>query len=211
MKESKPKAATGERVELPSPLELAKLVELPSPLQLAELAALIGFDEYSDPKLNEVPMDAAIHKAVRLYLRAVCFQQEHGSDSLEKWKAAVATPMERASERLRKSAAERPTDIPKPKKFPAKLKEFFRLIVKAKTEADCYHRFRHFLEEYSSSFGDRPVVELQKIKDKDRHEGYFTESLWLLLAIAYRGWWSVQRSIKAHESARVSARARRRN
>src|SRR5262245_56526822 len=46
---------------------------------------------------------------------------------------------------LRKMA--KPSDLPRPAKFPAKLSDFFRLVIKAKTRAVCTARFRRFLRK----------------------------------------------------------------
>ena len=50
-------------------------------------------------------------------------------------------------ENLNKKALPWPIDLPKPKQFPATLKDFLRLIVKAKTPADCTARLRRFFCE----------------------------------------------------------------
>jgi len=53
----------------------------------------------------------------------------------------------RLSEQLKKIAYDWPPDLAKPAQFPATRKDFFRLIVDAKTPADCMHRLRQFLRE----------------------------------------------------------------
>ena len=51
-------------------------------------------------------------------------------------------------EKLEKMALNWPVDLPKPGKFPATLKDFLGLIVKAKTPSDCAtHRLRQFFCE----------------------------------------------------------------
>jgi hypothetical protein len=103
--------------------------------------------------------------------------------------------------------------VPKPDRFPAKLDAFLHLIVKAKTP-DCDKRFRDFMRDLRSEAGSLPngkeaadvdslvSSDLQKIKNADKREGYFTERRWLVTAVRYLEWWKVQKSKKARESAR---------
>src|SRR5271170_5604534 len=62
-----------ERVKLPSPIELAKIA-----------VAFVPKDEDSRDGYLLMHFDAAIKEAVKLYLRAERFCQEHRNDSLEK-------------------------------------------------------------------------------------------------------------------------------
>jgi hypothetical protein len=69
----------------------------------------------------------------------------------------TATPFDRiVREPLEKIAVEWPADLPKPKRFPATLKDFLSHIVNAKTPADSMRRLRQFLCERGprSSFWD---------------------------------------------------------
>jgi hypothetical protein len=126
------------------------------------------------------------------------------------------TAKKRLSEGLEKIAVEWPPDLPKPPEFPATLKDFLRLIVNAKTPADCMQRLRQFLRERgprSSFWVDNPtpadkadtwvVSRIQAIREEDRKGGFFTDQwAWLKLASAYTYWWKEQKSIKASESAK---------
>jgi len=123
---------------------------------------------------------------------------------------------------LRKRAVEWPADLPKPDKFPATLKDFFSLIVKAKTPADCMTRFRQFLREKMQHETDArdahwdvprnrftnaerdtwAVSQIVAINDGDKKVGYFTQEIWLGMASAYKYWWNNEKSIKARESAK---------
>ena len=114
----------------------------------------------------------------------------------------------------------KPCNLPLPVKFPATLKDFFNLIVKAKTPADCTCRLRQFLCEKmrpaslprDAHWADNPlkdaerselaIHEIQKINSGDKQGGYFTEEIWRGMGSAYRYWWAKQKSIKASESAK---------
>jgi len=123
---------------------------------------------------------------------------------------------DRLIEDLRRRTIEWPAYLAKPDEFPATLGDFFRLIVKAKTTADCMRRFRQFLREKgwrkTHFVEERPPVgfdpetwtanEIQRIKDKDKNGGYFENLGWLGMGSAYRSWWKAQKSMKARESAR---------
>jgi hypothetical protein len=185
--------------------EQADRIELPSPAQLAQIAAAAG------PRDNP---DRAIQEAAKLYLRAALFCREHRDDSLETLGRAVGatTPMQRSLGELRKRAVE---FHPKPAGFPATLKEFFRLIVKAKTPADCMGRLRAFLREGYRRTSWRPgaksytaaeaeakaCTQIAAMTEADKQGGYFTEYQWTVLGSAYMGWWREQKSAKARESA----------
>jgi hypothetical protein len=119
----------------------------------------------------------------------------------------------------RMAAAERLDEwkktVPKPESFPATLEDFYRLIVKARTPADCAKRFRDFLGNVCSRYPapgkgeslartapeDSAIIHIQKIKDADKEGGFFTESKWLALAGRYSDWWKQQKSSKSRESA----------
>jgi hypothetical protein len=104
---------------------------------------------------------------------------------------------------------------PKPESFPATLEDFYRLIVKAKTPADCAKRFRDFLgnvfARYPSPGNGKSrakiapegsaIMHIQKIKQADKEGGFFTESKWLALVGRYSDWWKQQKSSKSRESA----------
>lgn len=154
---------------------------------------------------------------MRPYLRAVLFCREHGNDSPDMLGRVVGatTPLQRGFEELKKRAVEWPAGLPKPDRFPATLKEFLRLIVKAKTPADCMPRLLRFLREgYSSPpwrareksyTADEAEVkaydEMQAITEADKQGGYFTKLQWLMLASEYRDWWRDLKSAQARESA----------
>ena len=188
--------------------KLTKL--LPSPLQLAQIAATVG------PTDNP---DAAVRNAMRLYLRALHFSQKHQNDSVADLALAVGdtTLLDQMCEELNEHAVQWPSELPKPDEFPATLKDFLCLIVKAKTPADGTARLRRFLREKGChpSFWatNKPPTEaetgaanqIQAIKEGDEKGGYFTQDRWLAMASAYLNWWSDQKSAKA----RLSARERR--
>jgi len=99
-----------------------------------------------------------------------------------------------------------------PKKFPGRLDDFLRLIVKARTPADSTKRLRDFFSEKSATDdmpdpGAAAAARIQKIKDGDKAGGYFTSTMWRSLAVLYEFWWQKQKSNKA----RVSAKKRRKN
>src|SRR5665213_546785 len=94
---------------------------------------------------------------------------------------------------------ERIENVPKPASFPATLKEFFRLIVKADT-ATATKRLRDFLA-YKSGKTDWAINFIGKIKEEDKSGGYFIENKWQSLAGEYLHWWKQQKSDKARTSA----------
>lgn len=117
---------------------------------------------------------------------------------------------------LKKIAVVWPPELPKPDKFPATLKDFFRLIVKAKTPADCMARFRQFLRIRGPRSGfwaaqtpltraeadSWAVALIHTINEGDKKEGYFNQSTWLGIGSSYKYWWKAQKSTKAREAAK---------
>jgi hypothetical protein len=98
--------------------------------------------------------------------------------------------------------------VPKPDKFPATLGDFFRIIVKAKTPADCTKRLRDFYVSQFSSDKDpqsKAASQIQRIKDADKQGGFFTEIKWVMVGESYLDWWKQKKST----SARMSARQRK--
>jgi hypothetical protein len=139
----------------------------------------------------------------------------------------MTTAKEELYNALNRMAVEWPPKLPKPEKFPATLKEFFRLVINAKTPADCMHRLRQFLHDKMRRQVNLPrdaywhvpydqfteterdawaASQIQAIKDGDRKAGYFTPEIWLSMGSAYMYWWCQQKSIKASESAKKRKR-----
>lgn len=83
--------------------------------------------------------------------------------------------------------------------YPATLKDFYRVIVKAKT-VDAEKRLRDFLSEKSGR-ADWATGFIGKIKEEDKLGGFFTERKWQAMAGEYLFWWKQQISKKARVSA----------
>jgi hypothetical protein len=123
------------------------------------------------------------------------------------------------------SAARASADFPRPDKFPAKLDEFLRRVVCAKTPSDSTKRFRDFLryrversyrpehlKEAAEELGKKEIerrmdneVDLNMTRYQKR--GILYEASWLSLVGDYRNWWASQKS----NSARTSAMKQKRN
>jgi hypothetical protein len=93
-----------------------------------------------------------------------------------------------------------------PRKFPATLDDFLRLIVKAKTPADSMKKlrdfFRHEQAQRPQLYGD-PAGRIAEIKAADRAGGYFADfKRWQSMACVYEIWWADQKSLKASNSAK---------
>lgn len=89
-------------------------------------------------------------------------------------------------------------------KFPAKLDDFLRVVVDAKTPADSFKRLRDFYQYFYQHEEDperKAIQSLEKIKDADKQGGYFDVRSWLNLEALYSFWWQKQKSIKARASA----------
>jgi hypothetical protein len=115
-------------------------------------------------------------------------------------------------------------NLPKPAKFPVKLKEFYRSIIAARTEADCAKRMRDYLK-YLNGFIEngkpdptdpsRYLVNgvpfhkttIEEIKQKDANGGFFTREVWQQFGPNYLKWWSRQRSLQASRAAKSRKRA----
>jgi hypothetical protein len=149
---------------------------------------------------------------------------------------------------LKYSMKEWPERIPKPKSFPATLKDFLRMVVNTKSPSVREKRFRDYLQEegFPSTYWEprkpdpitrtdskgrpskyqpietivpekafdfkKPVTAgerknfadevFQKIEMTDeRAGGFFTEVMWLDMAIQYKNWWEDKKSAKARQSA----------
>lgn len=98
-----------------------------------------------------------------------------------------------------------------PRKFPATLDDFLRLIVRARTPADSMKRLRDFFRYQQAKNPDLhrdPVDRIAKMKVRDKEEGYFADfKRWQSGACVYEIWWDSQKSSKASDSA--SKRKRR--
>jgi hypothetical protein len=188
---------------------------LPQPAQLAQIAA--GLLRPNSGREN-CHLDAAIKDAARLYLRAEAFCREHASDKAVQLALATGDGEAYTRDLMSVEVPNWPQEIPRPDNFPAKLKDFYRVVVKADT-AECSKRFRHFLFAWHQSYRHplwlwtrklcpdnraeaKAIKLLEKITDADKREGYFTEGEWLRLARCYLEWWSKEKSRKASESAK---------
>jgi len=183
-------------------------VDLPSPAQLAQVAAAVG--PAHDPGM-------AIRRAVGLYLRAVRFCREPRNDSEETLGLAVGvtTNMERFIETFRGRTVKWPEGLPKPKCFPATLRDFCHLIVKARTSADCTARLQDCLRDqylrpplwpvgksYTAAEAEaQACARIEEIREADKQGGYFDQCQWAMLGAEYVAWWRKKRS----EETRVSA------
>jgi hypothetical protein len=88
-----------------------------------------------------------------------------------------------------------PPGLPSPKAFPAKFKEFLKVVVDCKAEGDSQARFKRFLREKSPERDpDKQVAEFRKKS--------FTISEWFSLAEDYRNWWKAKKSELAFLSAK---------
>jgi hypothetical protein len=96
--------------------------------------------------------------------------------------------------------------VPKPETLPATLDDFFDKIVKAKTPADNYKRLRDFFCQVTFASDNDPqskaVEVIQRIKDRDKQTGFFTQTIWEIMGGRYLEWWKNQKSSKARESAK---------
>jgi hypothetical protein len=211
MKTSKPNVV----IKLPEPKELAKLV-----------------NHFIDPnsRVESRHVDEAIKKAVRSYLRSALFYRDHQNDSLIELAKAVSDSELANSLWVADLQATQvqawPEDLPKPQKFPATLRDFLALIVRAKTQADSMKRFRDFLTRYYQHYNhprwiggrlrskkeaeDKTLETLNAINSADKEpekggdekHGYFTKDIWVRFARAYQFWRRRQKSRKARKSAR---------
>ncbi len=149
--------------------------------------------------------------------------REAGRHALALWQEVDKALAELAS------ANERLKDIPLPRKFPATLKDFLRLVVQAKTTTDGTKRLRDFYRsEQRQRYGKRELLDTftteevnqlaagtpvlwrrdtKEIEDwaanqiKGWKEGGFrTESLWTNEARRYRLWWKDQLTTRRREA-----------
>jgi hypothetical protein len=90
-------------------------------------------------------------------------------------------------------------DVPKPSTFPATLNDFFRLIVKTRTDT-ATKRLRDFLTAQSGNAAWAAKF-IGKIKEADKRGGFFTEQKWQPMAVEYGLWWKQQKSAKSRLSA----------
>jgi len=94
-----------------------------------------------------------------------------------------------------------------PKRFPATLDDFLRLIVKAKTPADSHKRLKDYFHDVCAETGSKDpegdaVKSIEFIKDLDKKGGRFKRRAWVLEARSYDAWWRSKKSGKARESAK---------
>jgi hypothetical protein len=151
------------------------------------------YREAEDALQRAIIEEGVVPEYVAAYSLDMTFKRMAAGERLDEWKKTV----------------------PKPESFPATLEDFSRLIVKAKTPADCAKRLRDFLGNVFSLYPfpgtgeslamttpeDSAIMQIQKIKDADKDGGFFTESKWLVIAGRYSDWWKQQRSSKSRESA----------
>jgi hypothetical protein len=94
-----------------------------------------------------------------------------------------------------------------PKAFPAALKDFLRLEVHGKTEADSIKRLRDFYRDRYTRLGEENLETCVANQIKGWKDGGFKDiSYWKQLAAEYHPWWQSQISRQAKESAKKSKR-----
>lgn len=91
-----------------------------------------------------------------------------------------------------------------PKRFPATLNDFLRLIVRATTVADGTKQLRDFYRHRAKTNDPDTEAEntIRQIKETDKAGGYFTRNKWYSEARSYDWWWE-----NAHASD-ISAKRR---
>lgn len=113
-----------------------------------------------------------------------------------------------------KNIARHDKDTPMPSSFPATLKDFFKIIVCAKTEADATKRVRDFLrwEIARCGFFTDPVGEaasvIQAMKKADKTGGFFKESHWKAFGGHYLDWWKQEKCQKNRRNAKAKKPAK---
>jgi hypothetical protein len=157
----------------------------PSQFELALLAAIVA-------QGNKKPLDAMCY--------AWDLWEEAGA-ALEYGGPAAASLLKPPDAEIRKHWQAKGEA---PEKFPATLRDFLRLIVRARTPADSMKRLRDwFRHENATHQAPEAADRITQIKAADQQGGYFTRfDDWRALAVGYKHWWSGQKSLKASQSAK---------
>jgi len=143
------------------------------------------------------------------------------------WREADKVLKETAEAKAQRDFA----DIPLPRKFPAKFRDFLGLVIRAKTPADSEKRLRDFYRDEHTRHltGGKPERLNQPLTDWDAEKkkhvvrrpddtkivedhaaaqiggwktgGFNTKEQWLRLAKRYLNWWRSIKSSKAQDAA----------
>jgi hypothetical protein len=110
--------------------------------------------------------------------------------------------------------------IPGASRWPAKLEDFYRLIMKVRDKADAQPRLRHYLRDYLHGlyFLSRYLPhwseeeEDRRVDDSFRElqEKGFDKPSWLAHTRGYRRWWAAEIHMKKQRAGRAGYDARRR-
>jgi hypothetical protein len=102
------------------------------------------------------------------------------------------------SEQVKKQIAEI-AGIGTPRKFPATLKDFLRLIVNARNRKAAMERYQNFLSAQLKAENSEEKVE--SVFERDETNGFPDVDSWKIWAKRYLHWWKSERTSKAKISA----------
>lgn len=173
---------------------------LPNYEELARLAATVSQGMKKRPA-EAVAYALALYRESQIALKHAAIEQGGVADS-------TGSDIDMTLRRIHDMERYKKT-VPKADKFPATLDDFFRVIVKARTEADNIKRLRDFLRSESQEAAEAAKIDLEtyvanqihKIKEEDKTGGFFSEHHWEEFGGHYLDWWKQQKSIKARKSA----------
>jgi hypothetical protein len=155
--------------------------------------------------------DKAIPTQAQLAMIAAATGRQHHREAVE-WGLAIWEEAGRTLMEMKESSR-----IPMPRQFPARFKEFLRLVTKGKTDADRTASVRAMLIDEVAG----PLRVAGKLRDDDQevvlgaaangiktfeHYGFANAAQWLDLARRYRSWWPRQLTEQRRKAAKSRPR-----
>jgi hypothetical protein len=100
--------------------------------------------------------------------------------------------------------------IPAPPRWPATLKDFYRLIMKVRDKADAQPRLRHYLLGLRYPFHSSQDEEDRRVDDtfRELRTKGFDKPSWLSHARGYRRWWANEVHMKKRRAGRAGYNAK---
>ena len=109
-----------------------------------------------------------------------------------RFRSARSAPLFEAHAKIQKESA----SLPHPKRYPATLHDFYRLIVKARDKAENQPRFKRFLRFIYRDIGREQErdSQVEQAFQSYQHHGFSVDQQWEYLAWQYTQWWAKEKS-----------------
>jgi hypothetical protein len=191
-----------KRAKNDEPARASKVSEA-SQWQLALIASnligeLVEQDDFDEDRFSGI-LDAALNHAFELWTRAGALLEKKMEVANSEDSPDVQGQTTYARNFIQKH-------LRFPSNYPARFRDFERLIIKASKKETSEARFRDYLRQRTDPFDDMRVpseITVDEEIKRYQQSGIPDELHWKILAEAYLEWWSSQKSLKTAISARM--------